>query len=94
MHPAGTRQANLVAVSATGSGQGRQRGRTGARTPAFGEIVDKQRNLVERSFAQLKQWRALATRYAKLAIGYRAAVVLSACISWTRYMGDMSWVLR
>ena len=27
---------------------------------------------------------ALATRYDKLAITYRAAVVLSACITWTR----------
>jgi transposase len=48
----------------------------------------KQRNLVERSFALLKQWRGLATRYDKLAIVYRAAVVLSACIIWTRHIGD------
>ncbi|MCV7090525.1 transposase, partial [Mycobacterium interjectum] len=41
-------------------------------------------------FALLKQWRALATRYDKLAIVYRAAVVLSACITWTRHMGDTS----
>ena len=39
---------------------------------------------VERSFALAKQWRALATRYDKLAITCRAAVVLSACITWTR----------
>ena len=38
----------------------------------------------ERSFAPAKQWRALATRYDKLAITCRAAVVLSACITWTR----------
>jgi transposase len=37
-----------------------------------------------RSFALLKQGRDLATRYDKLAITYRAAVVLSACITWTR----------
>jgi len=49
----------------------------------------RERNLVERSFALLKQWRALATRYDKLAIVYRAAVVLSACITWTRHLGDM-----
>jgi hypothetical protein len=42
------------------------------------------RNVVERSFALAKQWRALATGYDKLAITYRAAVVLSACIIWTR----------
>ncbi len=67
-----------------------RRGRAGGRPPAFDEILYKQRNLVERSFALLKQWRALATRYDKLAIVYRAAIVLSACITWTRHMGDTS----
>jgi transposase len=60
----------------------------GGRPPAFDEIRYQQRNLVERSFALLKQRRALATRYDKLAIIYRAAVVLSACITWTRHMGE------
>jgi len=66
-----------------------RRGSAGGRPPAFNETLYKQRNLVERSFALLKQWRALATRYDKLAIVYRAAVVLSACITWTRHLGDM-----
>ncbi|MCV7072343.1 transposase, partial [Mycobacterium rufum] len=39
-------------------------------------------------YALLKQWRGLATRYDKLAIVYRAAVVLSACITWARQIGD------
>ncbi len=66
-----------------------RRGSAGGRPPAFDETLYKQRNLVERSFALLKQWRALATRYDKLAIVYRATVVLSACITWTRHIGDM-----
>lgn len=66
----------------------KRRGTLGGRPPALDEIRYKQRNLVERSFALLKQWRGLATRYDKLAIVYRAAVVLSACITWTRHMGD------
>jgi len=37
---------------------------------------------VERSFARLKQWRRLATRYDKLAIDYRAAALLAAVITW------------
>ncbi len=65
-----------------------RRGSAGGRPPAFDEIRYKRRNLVERSFALLKQWRGLATRYDKLAIVYRAAVVLSACITWTRHIGD------
>lgn len=65
-----------------------RRGQAGGRPPAFDEILYKQRNLVERSFALTKQWRGLATRYDKLAIVYRAAVVLSACLTWTRHIGD------
>lgn len=52
------------------------------------DIRCKQRNLVERFFALLKHRRGLATRYDKLAIVYRAAVVLSACIIWTRHIED------
>jgi transposase len=66
-----------------------RRGSAGGRPPAFNETLYKKRNLVERSFALLKQWRALATRYDKLAITYRAAAVLSACITWARHLGDM-----
>lgn len=46
--------------------------------------VYRNRNVVERSFAYLKQWRGLATRYDKLAITYRAAVVISAILTWLR----------
>jgi transposase len=39
---------------------------------------------VERSFNRAKQWRALAARYDKLAITYRAAVTICAIITWLR----------
>ncbi len=51
----------------------KRRGSAGGRPPVLDEIHYKQRNLVERSFALLKQGRGLATRYDKLAIAYRAA---------------------
>lgn len=44
--------------------------------------------MVERSFNVLKQWRALATRYDKLALTYRGGVVLGAIIIWLRRLGD------
>jgi transposase len=47
----------------------------------------KGRNVVERSFVHLKQWRGLATRYDKLAIVYRAAAVLAVAITWPRHIG-------
>ena len=47
------------------------------------------RNVIERRFCHLKQWRGLATRYDKLAVVYRSAVVLNAVIAWARHLSDM-----
>ncbi|MFJ8509864.1 transposase [Streptomyces avermitilis] len=44
----------------------------------------KRRNLVERSFNLLKQWRGLATRYDELAVVHRSAAVPAAVITWPR----------
>lgn len=66
----------------------KRKGSKGGRPPALDSQMYRERNVVERSFALIKQWRGLATRYDKLAITYRAAVVLSACIVWTRLLGD------
>ena len=60
----------------------KNKGSRGGRPPAFDKQAYTSRNVVERSFAYAKQWRALATRYDKLAITYRAAVVLSAILTW------------
>lgn len=49
----------------------------GGRPPKFDAIKYKGRNVIERGYARLKQWRGLATRYDKLAVVYRAAVVLN-----------------
>ena len=61
-----------------------RRGSAGGRPPAFDTETYKGRNVVERAFNLSKQWRGLATRYDKLAITYRAAVILAACITWSR----------
>ncbi len=49
-----------------------RRGSRGGRPPKLDTDLYKDRNVVERSFALAKQWRALTTRYDKLAITYRA----------------------
>ena len=41
---------------------------------------------VERAFATIKQWRGLATRYDKLALTYRAGVLLSAVCTWVKHL--------
>ncbi|USX47898.1 IS5 family transposase [Dietzia kunjamensis] len=65
-----------------------RRGRRGGRPPKLDADLYRGRNVVERSFALAKQWRALATRYDKLAITYRAAVTLCAILTWLRQLGD------
>jgi len=41
------------------------KGSAGGRPPAFDKVIYKKRNVVERCFNRLKQWRDLATRYAQ-----------------------------
>ena len=60
----------------------KRRGSKGGRPHGFDAEAYKGRNVVERSFNKAKQWRGLATRYDKLAITYRAAVTLSAILTW------------
>lgn len=42
------------------------------------------RNVVERCFNKLKQWRGIATRSDKLALNYHAALCLAAVFQWVR----------
>ena len=56
------------------------RGSTGGRPPDFDRERYTLRNVVERSFNRLKQWRAIATRYDKTARNYRTGIVLAAIV--------------
>jgi transposase len=42
------------------------------------------RHLVENTFALLKQYRAIATRYDKLARNYAASLAITCCIRWVK----------
>lgn len=55
------------------------KGSAGGRPPAFDAEIYRDRNVVERCFNRLKQFRGLATRYAKRAAYHRAEIVI-ACI--------------
>jgi transposase len=63
-------------------GHRRNRGSRGGRPVGFDAEDYKNRNVVERAFNQLKNWRGLATRYDKHALVYRRGVVLAAIILW------------
>lgn len=53
--------------------------------PAFSPYLYRYRNLVERFFNKIKHYRAVATRYEKLASNYLAAVKLAAIRIWLRH---------
>jgi hypothetical protein len=64
----------------TRRGTARRRGSRGGRPVSHDSEDYKNRNVVERFFNRMKNWRGLATRYDKHAVVYRAA--LSSPPSW------------
>ena len=90
---ASLRERGITAVIAEPSDQQanrKRRGRHGGRPPVFDTDAYRDRNVVERSFNAIKQWRGLATRYDKLALTYRGGVVLAAILTWLRALRDAS----
>ena len=69
-------------------GHRKRRGSRGGRPVGLDAADYKNRNVIERHYCHIKQWRGLATRYDKHAVVYRAAVVLNAVIAWTRQLSD------
>ncbi|MFB6628221.1 IS5 family transposase [Streptomyces sp. NPDC056374] len=61
-----------------------RRGQTGGRPPVFDRELYRARNVVERCFNRLKQFRVIATRFDKLATRYKAGVHLASLILWLR----------
>jgi transposase len=60
------------------------KGSRGGRPPTFDSQLYRHRNVVERCFNRLKQFRALATRYAKRAAYYQAELTIAAIVLWLR----------
>jgi transposase len=61
------------------------KGRAGGRPPRFDAELYRDRNVVERAFNRLKQWRGIATRYDKHARNYRAGIVIASIVRfWLR----------
>jgi transposase len=63
-------------------GHRRNRGCAGGRPVDFDSDAYKGRNVVERAFHKLKNWRGLATRYDKHAVIYRGGMVLASIVLW------------
>ena len=85
------RRRGIVAVisePADQQGHRKRRGSRGGRPPAFDATDYRNRNVVERGFCTVKQWRGLATRYDKLALTFRGGAVLKAIVTWLHALGD------
>ena len=46
--------------------------------------VYNNRNIVERLWARLKEWRAVATRYEKTAVSFAGVLCLAATLDWLK----------
>ena len=62
-----------------------KRGSKGGRPPAFDPVAYKQRNVVERAFCQLRQYRAVATRYDKRDFVWRGTIDVASIRIWLRH---------
>ena len=65
-------------------GRRKATGSAGGRPPDFDPAIYKGRNVVERFFNRVKEFRAIATRYDKHARNYRAGIVLAGIITLLR----------
>jgi transposase len=64
------------------------KGAAGGRPPAFDRVRYRNRNQVERLMNRRKQFRAVATRFDKLADRYRATVCVADIFIWLRARPD------
>ncbi len=58
----------------------RRRGSAGGRPITFNPDIYRGRNVIERAFNRMKNWRAPATRYDKHATIYRGGLILAAAL--------------
>lgn len=62
----------------------KKKGAAGGRPPRTDAELYRKRNVVERCFNQLKNWRGIATRSDKTARNYRAGILIASTLIWIR----------
>lgn len=73
---------SVIPEPADQQGHRQRRGSRGGRPPGFDPVAYRGRNVVERCFNRLKNWRGLATRYDKHALVFRGGLVLASILLW------------
>lgn len=66
-----------------GTGHPAQEDRCAGRLPCPAWIYNN-RNIVERFWARIKEWRAIATRYEKTANSFMGVLCLAATLDWIK----------
>lgn len=74
----------VIPEPADQAGHRKRRGSGGGRPVGYDVEDYKGRNVVERFFNRMKNWRGLASRYDKHALVFRGSVVLAAILDWLR----------
>ena len=74
----------VIPEPADQAGHRRRKGSRGGRPVSYDTADYRHRNVIERFFNRMKNWRGLATRYDKHALTYRGGLILAAILDWLR----------
>ena len=76
----------VIPEPADQTGHRKRRGSAGGRPVSYDVTDYKNRNVIERFFNRVKNWRAVASRYDKHVTVYRGGIILAAIVDWLKHL--------